>query len=145
MKPLKIIFALAFALSVSACSPLHITMKDGVGGQDGNAQADFSDRAYIESTGASSVASIDGEPTRNFFEFIAGFFQYTTSVDIESGKREAVFKINKSGYHPVFARVIFDAEKGGRYQFVYDWSYSSVKYSLLDMKTKKRVPSAVYK
>ncbi len=130
MKKLILVVGLSILMG---CSPLHISMQS-------QGQAPIMDeRAYVTTTGASNVSAVDGEKTRNFFEFIFGFFQYTTSVDIPSGKHKVTFQINKYGYNPVFPTVEFDAKPGGKYQFEYDWSYSMVEYRLIDLATGKAV------
>lgn len=141
MKQIAIIFLALFA---AGCSPLHISMKEGMSGVDGNLNADFSDRAYVQGTSSANVHAVDGVKTRSFFRYVAGLFQYTSSVDIDSGERTVTFIIKKYGYQPAFVGVDFKAEKGGRYKLIYDWGFSKLTYSLIDMKTNKPVASAKY-
>jgi len=128
----KSLFIICFSFLVG-CSPLHISM------QEQGPILNMDERAYISTTGASGIQSINGEPTRNFFEFVAGLFQKTSSVDVPAGETNAGFIMKKTGYKPAFANIDFVAKKGGKYQFEYDWGYSTINYRLIDMDTKKPV------
>lgn len=128
----KIFFIICYSFLVG-CSPLHISM------QEQGPILNMDDRAYISTTGASGIKTINGEPTRNFFEFVAGLFQKTSSVDVPAGETNVGFIIKKTGYKPAFASIDFIAKRGGRYQFEYDWSYSTINYRLIDVDTKKPV------